>query len=145
MKKTYIKELAPYESASMIRKDTGLEEIVKLFVSQPSLHHLCVVDEEDNLLGLINRKKMFQTIFSHHISVRSRISELLQVITAETPLEIMTRQVISATEDTSIDEVIGLMIEHKIREMPVIDEQNHVVGFITILKIMQEWLNDQSE
>jgi len=45
--------------------------------------------------------------------------------------EIMSRDVITAKEDTDIHEAGRLLIKHKISGMPVIDNENHIVGMIT--------------
>lgn len=45
--------------------------------------------------------------------------------------EIMTRDVITAKKDTDIYEAGRLMIRHKISGMPVVDNENHVIGIIT--------------
>ena len=45
--------------------------------------------------------------------------------------EIMSRDVITAKEDTDIHEAGRLLIKHKISGMPVVDNENHIVGMIT--------------
>lgn len=45
--------------------------------------------------------------------------------------EIMTRDVITVRKDTDVYEAGRLMIRHKISGMPVVDEENHVIGIIT--------------
>ena len=45
--------------------------------------------------------------------------------------EIMSRDIITAKEDTDIHEAGRLLIKHKISGMPVIDNENHIVGMIT--------------
>ena len=45
--------------------------------------------------------------------------------------EIMSRDVITAKEDTDIHEAGRLLIKHKISGIPVIDNENRVVGIIT--------------
>ena len=45
--------------------------------------------------------------------------------------EIMTRDVITVKEDTDIYEVGRLLLKHKISGVPVVDNENRVVGIIT--------------
>ena len=45
--------------------------------------------------------------------------------------EIMSRDVITAKEDTDIHEAGRLLIKHKISGIPVVDNENRVVGIIT--------------
>jgi CBS-domain-containing membrane protein len=45
--------------------------------------------------------------------------------------DVMTRNVASVKRDTSIDEVIRLLSENDISGMPVVDDENRVVGVVT--------------
>ena len=46
--------------------------------------------------------------------------------------EIMTRDVMCVTEDYSLQECMSIMSEKKIRHLPVLDQQERVVGIISI-------------
>ena len=143
MKKRVVADFRPYEAPATISEDVDLVDIVQVFINNPVLHHICVVNSEGRLHGLINRKRIFKAIFSHHVEARSRVSNLLRFLTAETSGEIMITHVVTATEEDSIDDVIRNMIEHNIREIPIIDTKRSVIGFITILRIMKEWAAEQ--
>ena len=142
MFKKTVRDLRPYETALLVTEE-GIEDIVQRFVNNSSLHHLCVIDAAGRLLGLINLKRLFKSIFSHHIAADAMVSNLLRLHTATTSGEIMHTHVITATEDDSLDEVIRRMIAHNIREIPVLDEQGRVIGFLSMLIIMQEWLRSR--
>ncbi|HHX73734.1 MAG TPA: CBS domain-containing protein [Firmicutes bacterium] len=45
--------------------------------------------------------------------------------------EVMTRDVITVTADTTIAEAARLLAEHRISGLPVIDRENRVIGMIT--------------
>jgi len=45
--------------------------------------------------------------------------------------DIMTREVITVKPNDRVDEVAQLLVENKISGIPVVDEENHVVGIIT--------------
>ena len=45
--------------------------------------------------------------------------------------DIMTREVITVKPKDRVDEVARLLVDHKISGIPVVDEENHVVGIIT--------------
>ncbi len=50
--------------------------------------------------------------------------------------DIMTRVVIAVKCDTSVNEVAKLMGAHDISGVPVVDDENHVVGIITELDLI---------
>jgi len=45
--------------------------------------------------------------------------------------DIMTKEVITVKQDNTIEEVIKLVLEHNISGLPVVDEDNKVIGIIT--------------
>jgi len=135
-----VRDLRPYETACQVTPEAELAAIVSAFVEAPALHHVCVVDAEGRLLGLVNRKRLFKSIFSHHVAADSRVSKLLQLHTAETSGDIMITDLITTREDEEVDAVISRMIDKNIRELPVLDEQGRVIGFLSLLLLMQKWL-----
>ena len=141
MSKSLVKDFRPYVAPSVVDENAHVTDIVQHFVMNPSLHHVCVVDGDNRLLGLINRKRLFKSLFSHHVAADSRVSNLFTYLTATTSSQIMFTHILSATEEGSIDEVIRIMIEHSIREIPILDGEGRLQGFLTTLKIMHEWLS----
>ncbi len=45
--------------------------------------------------------------------------------------DIMTKDVITAKNDTTIEELARLLIDHKISGVPVIDDDNQLIGIVT--------------
>lgn len=50
--------------------------------------------------------------------------------------EVMTRAVITVKRDTNIQEAAGLLADHKISGLPVVDQENRVVGMVTEADIL---------
>ena len=140
MSKMLVKELRPYDTPSVMSEDADLRDIVRHFVENPFDHHVCIVDADNHLLGLVNRKRLFKNLFSHHIASDSRMSKLFTFHTASTSSHLMLTHVFSATEEETIDNVIKDLIEHNIRELPILDQDGRLLGILTTLRLMQEWL-----
>ncbi|QSG14453.1 IMP dehydrogenase [Halapricum desulfuricans] len=81
-----------------------------------------VVDEDDEVLGIISG---------------TDIRPYLEVGEADEVREAMTDEVITAAEDVTPREALELMYEHKIERVPLVDEQNRLVGLITMQGILQ--------
>lgn len=45
--------------------------------------------------------------------------------------DIMTREVITARKEDTVEDVIKLLLDHNVSGLPVVDEENRVVGIIT--------------
>ena len=113
-----------------------IDDMILQFSEHPTVYHLCIVDEYGKLEGMINRKRFFQAAFSHHVSAESRVSRLYELLTAEKAGELMTSGVVTVTEDEDINEAIKKMIEHDLFEIPVVDHEGHILGFLTSSQIL---------
>jgi IMP dehydrogenase len=81
-----------------------------------------VVDEDDEVLGIISG---------------TDIRPYLEVGEADEVQEAMTDEVITAPEDVTPREALELMYEHKIERVPLVDDENRLVGLITMQGILQ--------
>lgn len=138
-----VKYFKPYKPAVQVKQEKLIKDIVIQFVEYPSMYHICVVDEDGKLQGMINRKRIFQTVFSHHVSVDSRVTQLYNLLTAEKAGELMSLDVVTVIEDENINAVIKKMIEHDLFEIPVVDKDKHVLGFLTSSQILKKLNKDQ--
>lgn len=129
----------------MAEQHADLTDIVEHFVGNPCVHNVCVVDADNRLLGMINRKRLSKNLFAHHVAADSRVSSLFTYLTATTPAQLMFTHIFSAAEEEGIDNVIGMLIEHNLHEIPILDEQKRVLGMLTTLRIMQEWLTGKDQ
>lgn len=45
--------------------------------------------------------------------------------------DIMTRDVISVRENADVKKIVSLLLKHRISAVPVVDEENHVIGVVS--------------
>ncbi len=79
------------------------------------IDHLPIVDEEHKLIGIVTSWDLAKAVAQEKRWLN----------------EIMTRRVITAKVDESIDVVVRRMTQHNISGVPVVDEMNHVIGILT--------------
>jgi predicted transcriptional regulator len=138
-----VKDFKRYEPAIKVEKEKLIKNMVTQFAKHPPKHHICVVDEECKLEGMINLKRFFQAVFSHHVSADSRVTRLYNLLTAEKAGELMITEVMVVAENEDINAVIKKMIEHDLIEIPVVDEDKHVLGFLTSGQILKKLAKEQ--
>lgn len=80
-----------------------------------------VVDENKKLVGIItNRDLRFEKNFTRPVS------------------ELMTsKQIITAKESTNFEQAEAILQQHKIEKLPVVDDQNKLIGLITYKDIIK--------
>ena len=67
---------------------------------------------------------------------QSRLSRILKETELMKVSDIMTTEVMTVKRETSVNEVAKLMGAHDISGVPVVDDENHVVGIITELDLI---------
>jgi acetoin utilization protein AcuB len=88
------------------------------------VRHLPVLDEKDTLVGIVSEKDL----------LRANCGDPIQVV--------MTRNVITVTEYTALEEAARIMADHKISSLPVM-RNGKLIGIITetdLFKIFLELL-----
>jgi len=82
---------------------------------EKKIDHLPVVDEESKLMGIVTSWDLAKAIAQEKKWLK----------------EIMTKRVITARPDESIDSIVRRMSLHNISGVPVVDEMNRVIGIVT--------------
>jgi acetoin utilization protein AcuB len=88
-----------------------------------------VVDGKGKLEGIVSERDLMYASPSPATSLT--VWEITYLLSKLEVQEIMTKDVITTTADTPIEDAAHLMVEHKIGGLPVVDDQNRVVGIIT--------------
>ncbi len=82
-----------------------------------------VVDEEMKLIGIITNRDM-------------RFIENLEAIKVK---DVMTKApLVTAKEGITLEDAKGILQKHRIEKLPIVDEQNHLKGLITIKDILKK-------
>ena len=92
---------------------------------------LVVLDDDKNLAGVVSERDYARKVILKGKSSRS------------TPVgEIMTSDVVTVTEDSTVDECLALMTQYQIRHLPVV-EGKKVVGVLAIGDLVRAKIDDQ--
>lgn len=140
MKDQLIKDLYPYNTAANVSKDMTIQSMAELVVEHPEIHELCVVDDTGTLLGLISRKRLFEAIFSYHVSASTKVTELYALLTSEDAEDLLIKHFRTCNESDPLDKIINLMIKQRLSAIPVLNESGKFEGLVTIERLMSEWL-----
>jgi len=136
-------------SVISIKADTPLKKAAEI-LDENFFSGVPVVDDDNHLIGIISETDILRytqqiigqplrdphRVFTKskevlHVDITHRGIEVIELVASTTVETLMTLDVISAVEDTSIYEVIRLMQEHNINRVPVVDEENKLQGIIT--------------
>ncbi len=108
----FVKDLK--REAIICNDDCDLKMVAEKIVNQ-NLNHIVIVDEENNLKGIVTSFDITKAIAKEKTNLN----------------DIITKRVITTTDNEPIDVATRKMKLNKISALPVIDDLNKVTGIIT--------------
>jgi CBS domain-containing protein len=57
----------------------------------------------------------------------------------------MTRNVITATRNTSVDDLMERMTEHRVRHMPIVEESGDLIGIVSIGDVVKRKIEETEQ
>jgi CBS domain-containing protein len=99
---------------------------------------LPVVDAGGKLVGVVTESDILYALRvpSRESTVGSTMVRQAMKQVASNAGELMTKHPVSVTPDMSIQETLGIMVEHKHRHLPVVEKNNELVGLISLREII---------
>jgi acetoin utilization protein AcuB len=123
--------------AVTIRANTPFQDALKLMRDR-QFRRLPVVSKNGKLVGIVSERDLLHAAPSPATSLSIwEVHYLLAKIHAK---EIMTKDVITTTPDTPVEDAARLMVTHKIGGLPVVDGHNDIVGVITETDIFETFV-----
>jgi acetoin utilization protein AcuB len=114
--------------AITVAPELPFQEALKL-MQEHRLRRLPVVDKKGKLIGIVSERDLLYA--SPSPATTLSMWELTYVLSKITVEELMTKEVITTTPDTPIEDAARLMVEKKVGGLPVMDQENKPVGIIT--------------
>ena len=111
-----------------ITADTPLSKALEIMGTN-HFHRLPVVDANHKLIGLITEGLVNDTSGKNATSLS--IYELNYLLSRTQAKDIMIRDVHTVSPMVFLEEAAQVMLENTVNVLPVVDEENHVVGIIT--------------
>jgi acetoin utilization protein AcuB len=116
-----------------ITPDVPITEALRLMRDR-QVRRLPVLDQEGNLIGIVSEKDLLYASPSPATSLS--IYEMHYLLSQLRIQELMTKEVITVTPDTLLEEAARIMVDHKIGGLPVM-EGRKLLGIITQTDIFE--------
>jgi len=132
--------------------ETSLNDLAKKFV-ETRFSNLPVLDEGGQLLGIISETDLIEqhkplhiptvmTLFDWVFTLGSekRFKEEVDRVTATTVSELYQKDPVTCAPDTTVRELAGLMSQHRVHLLPVVDSGKMigVVARLDLIRVMED-------
>jgi CBS-domain-containing membrane protein len=118
-------------TASTVRCELMLQELEELFEKDD--FNAYPVEENSQVVGVVSKFDFLACFVFSPASMVPRYDDLMK----RTVADIMTPDFISVREETKLTRVLQLMVDHRIRSMPVIEGDHRLVGMISREDVMR--------
>jgi acetoin utilization protein AcuB len=110
-----------------IRPDTAVTDAQAL-MKKEKIHHLPVLDKEERLVGIVAEKDLLYA--SPSVATTLSVFEMTSLLAKLRVDRVMSRDVVTTTEDTALEEAARIMADRGIGGLPVL-RGKALVGMVT--------------
>ena len=131
-----------------VKLSSTIEELARLLVEH-RISGAPVVDGKGNLIGIVTENDLIRKNKRFHIPTiirlfdafimlqsQSMIEEEIKAMAAEAVGDIYSKQPVTVSEETPVDEIATIMSEHKVHLIPVVDGKKirGIIGKIDVIR-----------
>ena len=109
------------------RPETTIAEVAQTLTVE-GIGAVVATDDDGKVAGIISERDIVQGLHKHG-------ADLLEMRVGA----LMTRSVVTCAPDNSVEDIMKLMTSHRIRHIPVVDDEA-LVGVISILDVVKSRL-----
>lgn len=133
-----VREIMTKELIRLKPEDSAHDALNLLF--QKEISGLPVIDEAGKLLGMFTEKDILKQILPSYVEKVGRfiytedpkyIKKKLQDLMAMKVSQLMRKEVVTVSEETSLVEIARIMLTQKIRRIPILAADGQVSGIVS--------------
>lgn len=132
-----------------VKAEDKIDDLVNLLLDK-KISGVPVVDNENRVVGIVSETDLIYPEKKVHLpafipvldsvifieSFRETEKEIRKMAAYKVE-DVMVRKVIKVKEDTEIEEITNIFIDKRVNRVPVVDENNKLVGIITRTDILK--------
>lgn len=127
----------------LVQADQPLFEVAEAMLQQPAVTIACVLNPHGRLIGLLPLQTLAEDLFvsivpedflaeAHSLENALHYADLSH---AQTAAEAM-RPAVSVYKTDRVKDAFRKMHDHLLDGLPIVDEQNHVTGYLSLLELL---------
>jgi CBS domain-containing protein len=119
-----------------VTPETTIGDLYRLFAADDFEAYPVVRD--DTLLGMVSKLDALKVFAFATDQILPHYADGM----ATTVDQIMTTEIVTVDLDTKLQRVLQLMVEHRIKSLPVVDQWRNLVGIIAredVMRAMERW------
>ena len=132
-------------SATVINEEDSIFEAAKKLIEDPRTHTVYVINQDKKLTGLITVGSILKYLYAEHIPLEHMEFDITPFEREKLKAKDIMLPPVFVKINEPIENAFEKMFEYKIWELPVVDDEMHVVGDINGLELIYGYLNKNQE
>ncbi len=130
---------------TLVYGNESLRNVALKIIKDPMTQAVYVVNDRDELIGIITLKIVLQYLYHDHIPP-DYLEFDISVLQGENTLarDVMLPP-IYVKKSTSLSEAFKIMFKYGIQEIPVVDDAMHVIGDLHGMELIHGWLKSKMD
>lgn len=135
-------EILHERKLARVYPDADIKEIISAFADIGHTRLLHVVNKEQKLLGVISTGNLARTLLIHLRGPDIDSLRLMHAITSETAADFINRPLMTVHLSDTIEPILKRMVAANIKEVPILDNKEHLIGDLTLVDILHICADD---
>ncbi len=154
MKETKVREIRQFITveAAIVLEDATIGEIINIFIENPVTRAVYVVSTRDILVGIITIHDILKKVSIDFLSLSTLYStasfsgyKIASVLKDSTAKDLMNPEVYYVHDDDPIEKAFNLLFQHNAGEVPVVDDEERIIGDLNIVELLVLWNQNNQE
>lgn len=123
----------------VVPKRATISEIIDAFAASDHSRILYVVDDEGRFRGVLSLGNMIRHVFFHYHDPSIDSRSLVSMVVSETAGDFMQKEPMVTMLSDDVEAVLQRMIDHNVKEIPILDDEKRVVADLTIVDLLKHY------
>ncbi len=128
------------QEASIVHRDDSLLKVAKKIVEDPKTRAVYVVDDNEKLVGIIPVIELVQYLYSEYIPQEYILYRFPILLSGKPRAGDIMLPPVYVHDDEKITDAFIKMFKNNLKELPVVDENMHIIGDLNILEMIVAWI-----
>ena len=129
-------EILHERKLARVYADADIKEIINAFAETEHARLLYVVSKDQKLLGIISTGNLARNLLMHLQGPEFDNLCLINAITSESAIDFIDRPLMTDYLSETIEPILTRMVAANIKEIPILDNEEHLVGNLTLMDIL---------
>ena len=127
------------KTAAVVKESDNLKEVLKVMVKDPKTQSVYVVNNRKQLVGIITLNIALQYLYNEYIPPEYIKFDISVIEGTKAEAKELMIPPIYVKKDDPIGKAFQKMFEFHLHELPVVDDNMHVIGDLNALELVQGW------